>query len=158
MRLQWCVCFSWLHISSILSGLCDHLRSGTREWSLFLRTRSPIQLKTRMPFLSMLRMNVVPNVDVCWLSNPKYTGLKSLTLCHGFRVQSMFLWLMWFVQWWWRIHNNSQCVWNDSWMKQLRSMLIDRRQARYAFTSWITKPLAAHSGKSQWLPLWPNGE
>jgi len=63
---QW-VCFSFLHIFSILSGSYDRLGSGARECILILRMRHPIVSNRRRPFWSMWRMNTVPNIDVCQL-------------------------------------------------------------------------------------------
>jgi len=63
--LLWRVCFSFLHIYSMLSASCNCLGSGTREWILNPRMRHPILHNTRRPFWSMCRMNSVPNMDVC---------------------------------------------------------------------------------------------
>jgi len=38
------------HTSSILSGSCDCLESGTRDWILILRTRHPTLHNTKRPF------------------------------------------------------------------------------------------------------------
>jgi len=43
-------CFLFPHTSSILSGSCDRLESGTREWILILRTRHPTLHNTKRPF------------------------------------------------------------------------------------------------------------
>ena len=64
-------CFSFLHISLILSGSCDGLGSGTWEWILILRMRYLILHNTRSPYWSMWRMNTVPNFDVCRSINSK---------------------------------------------------------------------------------------
>jgi len=59
------VWFSFQHISSILSGCCDCLECGTREWILLLRMRHPILPNTNRPVWSMRRMMTIPNIDVC---------------------------------------------------------------------------------------------
>jgi len=59
------------HTSLILSGNCDPLESGTREWILILRTRHPALHITKRPFWSMWRMNTVPNIDVYRSINSK---------------------------------------------------------------------------------------
>jgi len=68
LRLQW---LSFQHISLILSGSCNHLRSGTREWILILRITHLILCNTRRHFWSMWRMNTAPHMDVCLSLNPK---------------------------------------------------------------------------------------
>jgi len=62
--LQWWVCFSLLHISSIFSTCCDCVRGGTRECISILRMRHSLLHNPRRPFWSMWRMNTVPNIDV----------------------------------------------------------------------------------------------
>jgi len=57
---------AFLHISLILSGSCDRLQCGTREWILILKTRHLILPNTKRPFWSTWSMNTVPNIDVCW--------------------------------------------------------------------------------------------
>jgi len=59
------VCFWFEHTSLFLSRSCDHLRSGTREWILILRTRLLIPPNTNRHFWSMWRMHTVPNLDDC---------------------------------------------------------------------------------------------
>jgi len=76
--LQQRVCFSFLHIFSILSGSCDRLASGTREWILILGMRYPILPDTNRPFYSMWTMNTVPNIDVCQtINSPAYQAAIS---------------------------------------------------------------------------------
>jgi len=65
------VCFSFVRISLILYGSCDHLRCGTREWILILRTRLVRLLNMERCFWSMWRTYTVPDIDVCPLLNPK---------------------------------------------------------------------------------------
>jgi len=65
------VCFWFQCISLILSGSCDHLGSGTRQWIWILRMRHLILPNTRRPFWSMWRTNTVPNIDECPSLNPK---------------------------------------------------------------------------------------
>jgi len=68
--LQQLVCFTFQHISLILSRSCDHSGSGTRRWILILRpSRLPLP-NTRRRFWSIFKMNTVPIIDE-WLSlNP----------------------------------------------------------------------------------------
>ena len=76
--LQQRVYLSFLHISPIRSGSCDHLDSGTREWIYILSTGHPILPNTNRPFWGMWRMNNVPNIDKCRSVNTKaYQGVIS---------------------------------------------------------------------------------
>jgi len=63
--LQRLVCFSFRHTFLILSGSCDGLGSGTREWILLLKKRLHILTNTRRPFWIMWRTNSALNIDVC---------------------------------------------------------------------------------------------
>jgi len=67
-------------MSSILSGSCDHLENGTREWILVMRTRHRIPPNTKNLFWSKRRMNTVPNIDMCRAKNSKawWTSMSSL--------------------------------------------------------------------------------
>jgi len=71
MWLQRLVCFSFRHISLILSGSCDRLQSSTREFILILKKRLLILHNTRSPVWSMSRMNTVLFRDICRSQNPK---------------------------------------------------------------------------------------
>jgi len=63
--LQRRACYKLLHIFSIRFGLCDRLENGTSEWISILRMRHSILPNTKRPFWSLLRMNTVPNINVC---------------------------------------------------------------------------------------------
>ena len=79
--LQWRVCFSFLHISSILSGCCDRFASGTREYIFILLMRHPILSNTKTPFRCMWTMNTAPNNEVCRSMNLKaYQAAISFSL------------------------------------------------------------------------------
>jgi len=65
------ICLSFRRISLILSGSCDHLRSGTWEWIWLLKRRLLILPNTRRPSWSMWRMNTVLIIDVCRRVNRK---------------------------------------------------------------------------------------
>jgi hypothetical protein len=51
----------------MLSGRCDRVEIGTREWISILRRRLHTVHNTERPFCSMSRMNTAPNIDV-WKS------------------------------------------------------------------------------------------
>jgi len=57
--------FSYLHMSSILFGSCNHLDTGTRKCISMSRTRHRVLHNTKWLFRSMWRINSVPNIDVC---------------------------------------------------------------------------------------------
>ena len=63
--LQWLVCSSWQHTSSIPSGNCGHFGSGTRAWISILKKRLLILPNTSRPFWSMWRTNTAQNIDDC---------------------------------------------------------------------------------------------
>jgi len=69
--LQQLVCFSFRHISWILSESCDRIGSGTREWILILKTRLRILSNTRRPLYIRWRTNSASNIDGSRSSNPK---------------------------------------------------------------------------------------
>jgi len=76
--LQQQVSFSWQHSLLIISGSCDHLGSGTREWILFLRTILLIPPDIQRHFWSMLRTNTALNIDdFPWLNLRAYRA----TIC-----------------------------------------------------------------------------
>jgi len=86
--LQRFVCHWFLPISSILSGSCDRLESGTREWILILRMRHPTLPNTKRPFWSMWRMNTVPNTDACWsINSTAYQAAITSPLQHQHNVK-----------------------------------------------------------------------
>jgi len=88
----------------------------------------------------------------------KCTEPQSGPLHKGFRIQSIILWSISFVQQWWSIPNAWQCGWNDTQTKRSYSMLIDSQQAPFAFTTWSINELGANYAKSQWLPLRATGD
>jgi len=59
----------------------------------------------------------------------KHTEQQSLPLHNGFWIWWIFFCSIRFGQRWWKILNAQKCSWNDSRTNQLRSMLIDSRQA-----------------------------
>jgi len=79
--LQWLqqrVWFSFRHVSSIVSGSCNRVESGSKEWILILRTRHPILHNSRRPFWCMWRMNTVRNIDMCWVRKPETVPSNNL--------------------------------------------------------------------------------
>jgi len=60
-RWEW---FSFLQISSILSGSYDRLQSLTGQWILILRTRHSTWHNTKRLFGTIWRMNAVTNIDL----------------------------------------------------------------------------------------------
>jgi len=69
--LRWPVCFSFLHISSILSGCCNRLGSGSKEWIWILRMRHPLLPNNKRTFWSMWRIKTLSIIDVCQSINWK---------------------------------------------------------------------------------------
>jgi len=84
------------------------------------------------------------------------TEEQSYLLWIGFRILSIILWSIWFVQQWWRIPNAWQCGWDGTRTKWSRSTLIDCRPG----SIWIHHLKHPRTGvkliQISMRPLWPN--
>jgi hypothetical protein len=83
ITLKWLkrwVRLSFLQISAILSGSCDHVESCTREWISILKTRQPILPTTNGLFWRMWRTHSVPKYRHVTVT--KLESLSSSNLIH----------------------------------------------------------------------------